>query len=51
MPSVLEMRDIKARMEAGATGHATDAELAHDTLVAMGCRIEMVDVVIYRLER
>lgn len=51
IPSVLEMRDIRTKMEAEATGHATAAELAHDTLVGMGYRVEMVDGVIYRLER
>lgn len=51
IPSVLEMRDIRTKMEAEATGRATAAELAHDTLIAMGYRVEMVDGVIYRLER
>ncbi|KTS10790.1 hypothetical protein SB2_12005 [Methylobacterium radiotolerans] len=51
IPSVLEMRDIRTKMEAEATGRATAAELAHDTLVGMGYRVEMVDGVIYRLER
>lgn len=51
IPSVLEMRDIRAKMEAEATGHATPAEMVHDTLTAMGYRIEMVDGVIYRLEQ
>ncbi|MCJ2087262.1 hypothetical protein MKK88_14895 [Methylobacterium sp. E-005] len=51
IPTVLEMRGIRAKMEAEATGHATAVEMAHDTLTAMGYRVEMVDGVIYRLEQ
>jgi len=51
IPSVLEMRDIRVKMEAEASRYATAAELAHDTLTTMGYRVEMVDGVIYRLER
>lgn len=51
IPTVLEMRDIRAKMESEATGHATAAEMVHDTLTAMGYRVEMVNGMIYRLER
>lgn len=43
--------NLDHRVGADQNGHATAAELAHDTLVAMGYRIEIVDGVIYRLKR
>lgn len=51
IPTVLEMHDIRAKMEAEATEQATAAELVHDTLMGMGYRVEMVGGVIYRLEQ
>ncbi|MDP4026308.1 hypothetical protein Q8W71_27165 [Methylobacterium sp. NEAU 140] len=50
-PSVMEMHDIRAAMEARGEGATDPATLAHDTLTALGWRVEMVDGVIYRLER
>ncbi|MDP4026672.1 hypothetical protein Q8W71_29120, partial [Methylobacterium sp. NEAU 140] len=51
VPSVMEMHDIRAAMEARGEGGTDPATLAHDTLMALGWRVEMVDGVIYRLER
>lgn len=50
-PSVLEMQDIRAAMEAHGETGVDAATLAHDTLTALGWRVEMVDGVNYRLER
>ncbi len=51
VPSVMEMHDIRAAMEAHGETGATPAELTHDTLTDLGWHVEMVDGVIYRLER
>ncbi|WP_267360025.1 MULTISPECIES: hypothetical protein [unclassified Methylobacterium] len=51
IPSVLEMHDIRAKMENEAIGYATPAEMAHDKLIGMGYLVKIVDGVIYRLEQ
>ena len=51
VPSVMEMHDIRVALEAREEGGTDPATLAHDTLTALGWRVEMVDGVIYRLER
>lgn len=51
VPSVTDMHDIRAAMEAHGETGADPVTLAHDTLTALGWRVEMVDGVIYRLDR
>lgn len=51
IPTVLEMRAIRTKMEAEVSGHATPAKMAHDALMEMGYRVEIVDGVIYRQEQ
>jgi hypothetical protein len=51
VPSVMEMHDLREALEAHGENGVDPETLAHDTLKAQGWRVEMVDGVIYRLER
>ena len=51
VPSVMEMHELREALEAHGETRVDPETLAHDTLIAQGWHVEMVDGVIYRLDR
>ncbi|MGU3664930.1 hypothetical protein ACLBX9_12155 [Methylobacterium sp. A49B] len=51
VPTVMEMHDLREALIAYRDTGVDPETLAHDALTAQGWHVEMVDGVIYRLER